>query len=45
MILSHGHEHGDHPPHYPYLKKRDRKFPWGTNCDLFDYSCGTNGGH
>jgi hypothetical protein len=35
-----GH-HGHHEqPKYAYLKKRDRKFPWGNNCDLFDFSCG-----
>jgi hypothetical protein len=37
------HPHAHHAaPHYPYLKKRDRKFPWGTNCDLFDLHCGSH---
>jgi hypothetical protein len=38
-MMSQPHDHHDQP-HYCYLKKRDRKFPWGTNCDLFDFRCG-----
>ena len=41
-MLSGHHDHHDQP-HYAYLKKRDKKFPWGTNCDLFDFNCGKEG--
>lgn len=37
MSQSHGHHE---QPKYAYLKKRDRKFPWGNSCDLFDFNCG-----
>jgi hypothetical protein len=37
--MSHGHHDHHDAPSYPYIKKRDRKFPWGTNCDLFDFHC------
>lgn len=37
--MSQGHHHAHDAPSYAYLKKRDRKFPWGSSCDLFDFSC------
>lgn len=33
------HEHGHHAPDYPYLKKLDKKYPWGSKCNLFDFTC------
>ena len=44
-VLSQSHEHSHGGPKYPYLKKRERKFPWGTNCDLFDFDCGNEAHH
>lgn len=41
--MSHGHHHDHEAPAYPYMKKRDKKFPWGSSCDLFDFSCMAKG--
>ncbi|KAI4985126.1 hypothetical protein ZWY2020_017756 [Hordeum vulgare] len=29
--LSKGHPHYDEPPAYPYLRIRNKEFPWGPN--------------
>jgi hypothetical protein len=36
--MSHEHDHHAQPK-YPYLKRREKKFPWGSDCDLFDMRC------
>lgn len=43
LCRMHGEHEHHHQPKYAYLKKRDKKFPWGSQCDLLDFSCGQEG--
>jgi len=36
--LTAGHEHHEKPPAYPYLRIRNKEFPWG-DCGLLEKDC------